>query len=116
VAKPLKAPGATRTHEKTTVAQNYALYDQIAPGLLSATEAALLKRIGEAESGFAMKPNSNGASTAYGIFQILKMHDSQGDRYTAKGNILLAIKIFKAQGTQPWITSKHNKRHTGWGD
>lgn len=115
MAKPLKALGAPRTRDNTTVEQNYALYDQIAPGLLSVAEGALLKRIGEAESGFIMQPNKTGSS-AYGIFQITKVHDKQGDRLSAKGNILLAIKIFKEQGTQPWISSKHNKSHTGWGD
>lgn len=72
----------------------------------------MLKKIGECESGFQMKPNSSGASSAYGIFQILKIHDTRAkklgiSRFTVEGNIKLAISIYEEQGTTPWNESKH---------
>jgi len=53
-----------------------------------------------------MKPNSSGKSSAYGIFQILKMHDWRGDRMTVEGNIKIALDMFQEQGTNPWLASK----------
>lgn len=90
-----------------SVAQNYALFDQITGG-----KYPLLKRIGECESGFRMIPNHTGASSAFGIFQILKVHDRRAasmgvSRFTTEGNIRLAVALYEEQGSKPWNASKH---------
>jgi hypothetical protein len=92
---------------QTSVESNYALFDQLTGGRYQ-----ILKRIGECESGFQMIPNRTGASSAYGIFQILKVHDARAvkmgvSRFTAEGNIRLAMALFDEQGTTPWDASKH---------
>lgn len=58
-----------------------------------------------------MKPNSSGASSAYGIFQELKVHDARakrlgGTRFDRVTNIAVAIELFLEQGTTPWNASK----------
>lgn len=81
-----------------------------------------MKKIGEAESGFRMVPNTDGKSSAYGIFQLTKVHDKRAkklgydNRLSTEANIKVAVSLFSEQGTTPWETSKHNKSHTGWGD
>lgn len=90
---------------------NYAEFEKQATGKLTAAQSALLKKIGECESGFQMKPNSSGASSAFGIFQILKVHDARAkrlgvSRWTREGNITLAIDIYLEQGQAPWLASK----------
>lgn len=90
---------------------NYAEFEKQATGKLTQEQSALLKKIGECESGFQMKPHSTGASSAFGIFQILKVHDKRAvklgvSRLTREGNITIAINIFSEQGSAPWLASK----------
>lgn len=92
---------------------NYAKFAEMAQAAgLSTAQTALLKRIGECESGFQMKPNSSGTSSAYGIFQELKVHDKRakalgGTRFDLETHIAVGIALFKEQGTAPWVASKH---------
>lgn len=91
---------------------NYAEFDRQAADKLSESQKAILKKIGECESGFQMKPNATGVSSAYGIFQTLKVHDKRAKnlgvtRYTREGNIKTTINLFLEQGTTPWNASKH---------
>jgi hypothetical protein len=65
----------------------------------------VLKKIGECESGFRMVANKSGSS-AYGIFQLMKVHSKRGDRFTPEGNIKIAIELYLEQGTTPWKSSK----------
>ncbi len=58
-----------------------------------------------------MKANNTGESSAYGIFQILKVHDKRASklgvsRMTREGNIKVAISLFLEQGSAPWDSSK----------
>jgi len=91
---------------------NYAKFAEMAAAAgLSDAQTALLKRIGECESGFQMKPNTSGTSSAYGIFQELKVHDKRakslgGTRFDLETHIAVAIALFKEQGTTPWVASK----------
>lgn len=90
--------------ELTEQERNYQLFDQLSGN-------KLLKRIGECESGFRMVANKSGSS-AYGIFQIMKVHDARAERLgvsrlTPEGNIKIAISLFEEQGTTPWNASKH---------
>lgn len=94
------------------IAANYAEFDRQATQKLTPQQTTLLRKIGSCEAGFQMKPNSTGVSSAYGIFQELKIHDKRAAkmgvcRYTAQGNIALGIEIFLEQGTAPWVSSKH---------
>jgi len=59
-----------------------------------------------------MVANHGGQSSAFGIFQILKVHDARAKRlgvtrFTAEGNIKIAIDLYLEQGTTPWNASKH---------
>jgi hypothetical protein len=45
-------------------------------------------------------------SSAFGIFQIMKVHDWRGNRFTVEGNIKIAIALYEEQGTNPWVSSK----------
>jgi len=70
----------------------------------------ILKRIGECESGFRMVPNKTEASSAFGVFQILKVHNARAkklgvSRFTREGNIKVAISLYEEQGTTPWQSS-----------
>lgn len=90
----------------TAVEKNYRLFDHITGG-----RYPLLKRIGECESGFRMVANTSGSS-AFGIFQILKVHDQRAvkmglSRQTVEGNIKLAVALFEEQGSKPWDSSRH---------
>lgn len=92
------------------VEQNYVEFEKLTTGLSSA-DRALLKKIGECESGFRMVPNKGGASSAFGIFQVLKVHDKRAkklgvSRFTNHGNIKIAISLFLEQGSTPWLASK----------
>jgi hypothetical protein len=59
-----------------------------------------------------MVPNSQGKSTAYGIFQLIKAHDKRAqnlghqNRLTLEANIATAISLYKEQNTTPWNASK----------
>lgn len=91
----------------TQTEENYKLFDELTKG-----KYPLLKKIGECESGFQMKANNTGVSSAYGIFQILKVHDARANkmgisRFTAEGNIKIAIALYDEQGSRPWNASKH---------
>ena len=93
------------------IAANYAEYDKQAAQKLTPSQAELLKKIGSCESGFQMKPNSSGISSAYGIFQTLKVHNARaarlgGTRFDTVTQIAVAIELFKEQGTTPWNASK----------
>ena len=90
---------------------NYMEFEKQAQ-VLTPAQKSLLKKIGECESGFRMVPNSSGKSSAFGIFQILKVHDKRASglgvtRFTNEGNIKVAIDLFREQGTRPWTASKH---------
>ena len=105
VIKTAKAESLPKQSNNTEF--NYAEWDRITNG-----KYPLLKKIGECESGFNMVPNKGGLSSAYGIFQILKIHDARAtklgiSRFTVEGNIKLAIDIYLEQGTTPWNASKH---------
>lgn len=59
-----------------------------------------------------MIANHRGESSAFGIFQILKVHDiraskMQVSRFTTEGNIKLAMALYDEQGNKPWESSKH---------
>jgi len=73
---------------------------------LSTEDIALLTKIGVCESGLRNVPNRSGVSSAIGAFQELAMHNNKGDRSVTEGNIDIAIKLFKTQGTTPWNSSK----------
>lgn len=90
----------------STTEQNYAEFQNQASKRLNEKQTQVLKNIGECESGFRMVANRSGSS-AYGIFQIIKVHSWRGDRYSHKGNIKIAIDLFLEQGTTPWNASKH---------
>ena len=97
---------------KDNVELNYIEFEKQAAEKLSESQKNTLKKIGECESGFQMKANATGASSAYGIFQILKLHDRRAkslgvSRLTREGNITVAINLFLEQGTNPWNASKH---------
>lgn len=105
VIKTAKAEGLPKQLNNTEF--NYSEWARIA-----GDSYPVLKKIGECESGFRMVPNSGGNSSAYGIFQILKVHDSRAkkmgvSRFTPEGNIKLAISIYLEQGTSPWNASRH---------
>lgn len=105
------------------MASNYAEFDRQAHYKLTPDQTALLKRIGEAESGFRMVWNSEGASSACGVFQTLKVHDQRARNLgfswrceSSSANIAVAIDLFLEQGTTPWNASKYRSNGTGWGD
>lgn len=79
---------------------NEQIFDRLTSG-----KYPLLKKIGYCESGFRMVPNTQGSS-AYGIFQIMKVHSWRGDRYSVEGNIKIAIQLFNEQSTRPWESSR----------
>jgi hypothetical protein len=98
----------------TPVEDNYATFARLAATKLTPRQTKVLKAIGECESGFRMVPNKSGASSAYGIFQTLKVHDARAKKlgYSWRGespeaNIALAISLYLEQGTTPWNPSKH---------
>lgn len=73
---------------------------------LSTEDIALLTKIGKCESGLRNVPNRSGASSAIGAFQELAMHNNKGNRSVTEGNLDIAIKLYKTQGTKPWESSK----------
>jgi hypothetical protein len=110
VASSVKVESAPKS-TPTSVEQNYAEFDRQASLKLTPNQAAILKKIGECESGFRMVPNKGGHSSAYGIFQELKVHDARakrlgGTRFDMPTNIAVAIDLFLEQGTTPWNASR----------
>ena len=89
---------------KQSVEQNYIEFEKQANTRLTPEQAKVLKRIGECESGFRMVANKSGSS-AYGVFQIMKVHSWRGDHTTTSGNVKIAIDLFLEQGTTPWKSS-----------
>lgn len=72
-------------------------------------DAPVMVRIASAESSFD-PTQKNPTSTATGLFQILigtwKYYKCTGSRTNAEDNIACARKIYTAQGTAPWNSSK----------
>jgi hypothetical protein len=71
---------------------------------LSDKDIRILIAIAECESGIHSKPNKQG-SGAFGIFQIMPVHNWRGDRFSAEGNIEIAIELYKEQSVTPWQAS-----------
>ncbi len=70
----------------------------------------VMVRIAWAES--RMRPEAkNPASTASGVFQILRGtwagYECTGDPFNASDNIACAKKIYEKEGTRPWNASKY---------
>lgn len=85
---------------------------------LSENDIALLTRIGYPESGWqqfrsdgSVKVNPSGH---VGIFQLSrKYHAAKALKYgttidTVRGNVLVAVEIYKQQGTTPWLASSRS--------
>lgn len=113
VAKAAAPAKQTAVKIPDNVENNYIEFEKQAAAKLTPNQAALLKEIGECESGFRMVPNSAGASSAYGIFQTTKVHDARAKKLgfnnrmeSAEANITVAIDLFLEQGTTPWLASK----------
>lgn len=83
---------------------------------LSAAQGELLTRIAWCESGLKqdrwnyMNPTGdpNSKWSAYGLFQVISSHERTFgvSRMTAEGNIEIAIGLYEAHGTQPWVASR----------
>ena len=80
---------------------------------LAGTDYEILYCIAEKESNWKNIPNylydgEEGRYTAYGPFQILKstaLRYSDEDRRDVYANIRIAVKIFKNEGSKPWLVA-----------
>ena len=99
---------------------SYAAYSYIPPfepheylaQITTQKEAEILERIAQCESKWVMKWNylhnvRPDYYTAFGYFQIIKTHELKYgiDRTDPKGNIDLAVLLYRKNGTSDWLAS-----------